>query len=406
MKPQRRDFSDLGDAGYGLAQTGSDGAASLVGQLVVVPAQMAYLHIPATELRNFVDGIFPNLATNKIADSAAGFGHRYRAGHDLLLDIPTTFSSHGPFEGLKHAGHVIFTDFPTKAGIPIPGFSHSGLGHLLEQAGISNGWLQLSLFDTGVGIFAFADSASTLVQAMQGSLSMDFGTACQTFGMGSVELVLGIGVQNPLLATAGLQNVLAGLVSTWNTVSVYVDPLDFLGVAGTSALIGFGMAYGVVGESLSEASIDAARSGTIGALYTVSSAFGFGALAGFIAFRLGAALAQQHNASSAARLSVDENSYRLLLQELCAGNFDVQELLGRTEPKWIQSSKMPFSALRSVEIISSQVGLPTNAPTLDSRPRTLDTKGVELRTVNLALSDDPPDLFSIYRAARPFRNNS
>lgn len=399
MNQRRKDFSDLGDAAYGLALTGSDGAASLAGQLVVVPAQMAYLHIPAAELRNFVDGIFPNLATNKIADSAAGFGHRYRAGHDLLLDVPSTFSTHGSFEGLRHAGHVILTDFPTKAGIPIPGFSHSGLGHLLEQAGISHGWLQLSLFDTGVGIFAFADSASALVQAMQGSLLMSAGTACQTFGMGGAELALGVATQNPLLLAGGLQNLLAGVVSTWNTISVYVDPLDFLGAAGTSALIGFGMAYGVVGQSLSDAAIDAARSGTIGALYTVSSAFGFGALAGFVAFRLGSALAKQHNASSAARLAVDENSYRLLMQELCNGNLDVQEILRRTEPTWIQSSPQHFPKVAAVGLPTSVSALPTRAQTLNGVTRILNSKSVAIKSNPLTLLDDPPGLLSLYRQA-------
>ena len=224
MSLRRKEFGDAGDVVFGLAQTANPDTASLASDLLVVRGQMAYMHIPASELRNFVDGLAPSLAKNEIADCASGYGHRYKAGHDLLLDVPATFNRDGVSAGLKHAGHIILTDFPTKAGIPIPGFGHSGLGQLVEQAGIAKGWLQISLFDTGVGVFVFADGATNLMQALQGSLMMDFGTACQTFGMGSVEIGFAVATQNPLLVAGGVQNVFAGLVSTWQTISVYVVP--------------------------------------------------------------------------------------------------------------------------------------------------------------------------------------
>lgn len=399
MNQQRRDLGDVGDVAYGLARTGGADSASLAGELIVVPAQMAYLHIPATELRNFVDGMFPGLAKNKIADSAYGFGHRYRAGHDLLLDVPATYSGHGAYESFRHAGHIIFTDFPTKAGIPIPGFSHSGFGHLLEQAGISNGWLQISFFDSGVGILAIAEGSSTLAQAMQGALSMDFGTACQTFGMGSVEIGYGMATQNPLLLLGGLQDISAGLISTWKTISVYVDPLDFLGAAGTSALLGFGVSHGLVGESLSDATLDAARSGTIGALHSVSSAFGFGALAGFVVCRLASALAKQHNVSAQDRLTVDESSYQLLVKELSAGNVQVREILNRTAPKWIKSDPQPFSGLNVFTLPDSAKHLSTSTSTLDCRSRVLRSSSKDIQTGCLTLVADPHELLSIYRNA-------
>ena len=50
-----------------------------------------------------------------------------------------------------------------------------------------------------------------------------------------------------VMMAAGVQNILAGLVATWNTFSVYVDPLDIFGAAGMSALLGFGMARSLVG---------------------------------------------------------------------------------------------------------------------------------------------------------------
>ena len=89
--------------------------------------QCAYMHIPADVLRNTVDGLFPSLAKNAAADAVSGFGHRWVHGHDLIMDIAGQFFRH-PVHAVKQAGHILLTDFPTKAGIPIPGFSQSGLG--------------------------------------------------------------------------------------------------------------------------------------------------------------------------------------------------------------------------------------------------------------------------------------
>jgi hypothetical protein len=397
---RRREFGDVGDVTYGLAQSAIPDGASVAGDLLIVPGQMAYMHIPANELRSFFDGLAPGLAKNQIADSASGYGHRYMAGHDLLLDVPTTVSNHGVYEGLRHAGHVIVTDFPTKAGIPIPGFSHTGLGHLLEQAGIAKGWLQISLFDTGVGVFAFADGASALVQAFQGSLSMDFGTACQTFGMGGVEILFAVGTQNPLLLAGGVQNVLAGLVSTWQTISVYVDPLDFFGAGGASALLGFAVAHGLVGETLTDATLTAVRSGTIGALFTVSTAFGFGALAGFMSFQLGKSLAQIHNRASGERLKIDKHSYELLVKELMAGNPQVKDLLEETTPKWLLPEISSIINTTSTLLSNDAFAFQNNPFTLDSKTPVLNDTSRSLNTTRLILRDDPVDLFSIYKNTR------
>ncbi|MBP9058962.1 MAG: hypothetical protein KBF98_01445 [Rhodoferax sp.] len=399
MNLRRKDFGDAGDVVFGLTQTANPDTASLASDLLVVPGQMAYMHIPATELRNFVDGLAPSLAKNQIADCASGYGHRYMAGHDLLLDVPATFSSHGAGAGVKHAGHIILTDFPTKAGIPIPGFSHSGLGQLLEQAGIAKGWLQISLFDTGVGVFAFADGATNLIQALQGSLLLDFGTACQTFGMGSVEIGFAVATQNPMLLAGGVQNVLAGLVSTWQTITVYVDPLDFLGAGGTSALLGFAVAHGLAGESLTDATLTAVRSGSIGALFAVSSAFGFGALAGFVACQLGRTLAQSHNRAASERLTVDRNSYELLIKELVAGNPLVGELIERAMPNWGVPEKHALLNANAPTIDASFDILSSAPMILKTAPRVLSDAPRELSSIGLRIENDPDELLTIYRRA-------
>lgn len=403
-----------GDA-YGIALATDSGRESLACHLSIVPAQMVYMQIPARDLRNVVDGIFPSVARNPIADCARGFGHRYRAGHDLLLDVPATMGRHGIADGLRQAAHIVLTDFPTKAGIPIPGFSQSGLGQLIERAGIHSGWLQLSFFDSGVGILALADSASSLAQALHGALPMDFGTACQTFGAGSVELGLAMSTQNPLLLAGGLQDLLAGVVSTWQAFSVYVDPLELLGASGFSALLGFGIAHGLVGEDLKDSTLDAIRSGAMGALYKVSAAFGYGALAGLLVCRLACALARKHDREEQAQLSVDEHSCRLLIRELCSGNTDVLALLKGTEA-WesrTKSEELATSDLTLHDDFLDRLGSYREyAPILDDefpdrlggcmkiapilREDCSDRLGACSKGA-VVLRDDPPDLLKLYR---------
>ena len=401
MNLRRKDLGDvLGDASYGIVQADSGHGASLATELLVSPGQMVYMHIPASDLRNFADSLLPGLAKNPIADCASGMGHRYRAGHDLLLDVPSTLVNHGPGEALRQFGHIIATDFPTKAGIPLPGFSHSGLGHVLEQWGIPKAWMSLNISDAGFGFLAIADGHTTLMAALQGQLSMDFGTALQTFGAGALELELAmIATTNPVLMTAaGVQNILAGLVATWNTFSVYVDPLDLFGAAGMSALLGFGMARGLVGENVSYATRDAIRSGTIGALYSVSTAFGYGALAGFVVCRLACALAKHHNTQSQKRLSVDAQAYRLLVETLCSGNPEIKELLTATAPRLIPSSVQPLLA-KSRPLPTAVKPLPTDVRTLDDRAIILPTQEHVLFDRSVTLPAAPGGLSDIYRSA-------
>jgi hypothetical protein len=397
---RRKDLGDvLGDASQGIFQAANGHSASLATELLVSPGQMVYMHIPATELRNFADSLFPSLAKNQIADCASGMGHRYRAGHDILLDVPSTLFNHGPTDALKHFGHIIATDFPTKAGIPIPGFSHSGLGHLLEQWGIPKAWMSLNISDAGFGFLAIADGHSTLMAAIQGQLNMDFGTALQTFGAGALELKLAmVATTNPLLMTAaGVQNILAGLVATWNTFSVYVDPLEVFGAAGVSALLGFGMAKCLVGEETTVATRDAIRSGTIGAMYSVSTAFGYGALAGFVVCRLANALASHHNIQSQNRLSVNPEAHKLLIETLRSGSTDIDKILAETKPHW----RAPEGTDRN----SITRKLPSSARPMRSAARSLNEKPLvapdNARTINsktLMLPSEPYGLAELYRS--------
>jgi hypothetical protein len=367
--------------------------------LLIVPTHLVYMNIPATELRMFVDGLLPALAKNSIADSAAGYGHRYVAGHDLFLDIPRTFLTHGPMESLKHAGHALLTDFPTKAGIPIPGFSHTGLGPILQQAGIHKGWLSLNLCDAGCGFVAVAEGSADLAQALNGTLTMDWGTFFDTFAEGGIEIGIGLTTQNLPMTIGGIENVLAGFVATWNRLSVHVDPLDFFGAAGTSALIGFVLAYGLAKEDLSEAGLDAMRSGTIGALYTLSPSFGYGVLAGFSAYRLGGSLAKTHNESMQASFSLNEEAYRLLVEEVCKGKISIRAMLESAMPYPMLLDNASTLPARGFSLYGEPSTLSEGCLTLSTGAAILKNNPVATKERTMTLPVDPPVLFDWYRTA-------
>ena len=298
--------------------------------VTIAPSHIAYAHIPANELRMFVDGAFPTLAKNTIADVAKGFGHRYVAGHDLLLDVPKTIVVHGPVEGIKQAGHILITDFVTKAGIPIPGFSKSGLGGLLEQAGIKRGWMQLNICDTGVGILAISEGSMDLISAINGNMTMNAGSFFDTFIEGSIEVAIGWSTENLFLVSGGIENILAGIISTWNTYSVHINPLDFFGSSAISAILGSFVSYSIAKNELSDVILDAMRSGLVGALYSVSSAFGFGALAAYLAYNIGVSAARLRNENISQCYKLSNDTYNQLVKEICKDSL-VVDLISKTK---------------------------------------------------------------------------
>lgn len=382
------------------------------GSAIVVRGQMAYIKLPADEIRDFVDKQFPTLRHCPHADFIKGAGHRWKGGHDAFVDVPRTLWEHGPIDALKHLGHIYLTDLPTKAGIPIPGLSEQGLGKWLVDAGINKGYLSIHWADGCLGFLAINEGSSDLIQAIHGTLTMNAGTFFDTFGKGGVEIALadafrdawGLAAFNPsLVMLGGMENILAGIVATYQRLSVYVDPLKLFGSAGTSALIGFALAYGVAGQSLSEASINSARSGTVGALFSLSHAFGYGAMAGFISFKLGAKLAKVHNSSMRALLTIDDNAYNQLLLELCNGNVHLAEFLDRAEVHITLvdgAHTLPDECLtHSTEcrtLNTNVLALSDECVHLDSKANTLSESTVQLRYDVKVLHDDSPILSDWY----------
>jgi hypothetical protein len=282
--------------------------------------------IPAATLRHYVDGVFPSFAKCARADIAPfGAFHRFREGHDLLIDVPATIRECGFRDGFHHAGHIILTDFPTKVGIPIPGLSETGLGHLLVDHGISKGWLSLHLMDGAVGVLAISEGSSDLIAALAGHLDMTAATFFDTFFEGGLEICLSAVTKNPFLALGGIENLAAGLASAWHTFTIAVDPLTFLGGAMCSAVLGALLGFALSGADgvnlKARASLArAARGAAVGGLFTIKTAFGFGCLLGLAASSLGKALAAHQERDRQILLSVDQDQFDRLLSALSEGD--------------------------------------------------------------------------------------
>lgn len=380
----------------------------LEGTVVILPGQALYAKIDAETLRNFTDTLFAKFAKCSDADFKKGYGHRWEGGHDLLIDVPSTFAEHGPIRGLNHAAHILLTDLPTKAGIPIPGLSgSSSLGQWLVEAGIPKGYLSIHWADGALGILAISEGSSDILSAIHGTLTMSAATFYDTFAEGGAEIALvlaaqsafGLAAFNPAFVIAGgIENILAGVISVYQTASVYVDPLVFFGSTGTSTIIGFCLAYGAAGQSLGDASINAARGGVVGALFSLSAAFGYGALAGFISYKLGVALAQAHNKPLQAVLQINDKAYELLLEELCKGNMHLASFIDNAEADIVLLDGATTLWVRNNLLDTNVRTLSDQCIHLNREAKTLAESTVRLRSNAQTLPDDSPVLTDLYRA--------
>ena len=250
----------------------------------------SYYSLPADQIRSFCDGIFPLLAKSKQADIMAGYMHRWRGGHDLIIDVARTAQREGFAPAARQSGHILLTDFPTKDGIPIPGFSNSGLGKHLVELGIPKGWLCVNAVDAGIGVLAVAEGFGDLKDALAGQLQMDsVWTAFDTFGEGGIELAVAIGTKNPILLASAAENLLAGVVAIRNSVRAvinplwYIDPVQFFGSCLSSAVFGYVLGRYVAGQTFDQSFASAMKSGAVSAFFLLSPWVSYGIMAAFAA---------------------------------------------------------------------------------------------------------------------------
>ncbi len=277
-----------------------------------------YGSIKAETLRNFIDNLFPSLAKNLDADYISGAYHRYKGGHDLFIDVPKTFIEKGFSNALKHAGHILLTDFPTKSGIPIPGFSHIGLGRILEDFGISKGWLNINIMDGGIGFLAIDEGHVDLLNALSGTLNMNTFNFFDTYVEGGVELLLAINFQNPFLLGGAIENIISGIISTIKTYTIYVNPLDFFGAGITSALIGGTFSYLISKGNKEYINIlkSSIKSASIGAMFKVFTPFAFGLIAGYSLYEIGKYMAIDSNSKQNEAFYISYKDFEKIFESL------------------------------------------------------------------------------------------
>lgn len=334
------------------------------------------MEIPAATLRHYVDATFPTFAVNGVADRLSGFHHRFLAGHDLLTDVFTTAKDHGFRESLNHAGHILLTDFPTKYGIPIPGFSATGLGGWLTGTlGIDAGWLSVSLFDSAVGIAIVADSSINLIAALQGKLVMDsVWTFYQTFGKGAVEIALSSYTQNPFFLVGGVENLLAGVSAVYNKITLpIIDPVLFFGSGLISAFAGYALGRGLFGQSEKEALKTALINGAVTAIFTISPFCAAGAMVGLLACSLGQYLGKYRNEKTL-QAGINNTSLAAFIAEIKAHDPDVDRLLALADKNMI---------------LPELKGLPDSPNLLPEPPYKLPKGGNNLFDLTLGLPESP-----------------
>ena len=278
----------------------------------------AYMKIPADSIRVFFDKSFPDFAVNTLADSASGAGHRWKAGHDLLIDIPKTLMEHGPGAAVKQTGHILFTDLPTKAGVPIAGLSEAGLGKFLhETCGISISKMCVNIMDiadTGLSILAVGEGLGDVVNVFCQETRMTPQLFWDTFGEGALEIATGCATGNPLLQIAGWSQFAAGVKITYDTITKplwFVNPFDFFGGVLTGGLISFAVSKFILKKKNDDVMKDVAKSCAIGGAYAAGISFGIAVSIGLAACGVGKLMADQTNKKLIAAYKISEEELEL-----------------------------------------------------------------------------------------------
>lgn len=322
-------------------------------QYFVQPGKALYVQTKPDVIRHFWEGLFPMFKTNAFADmNAKQFPirvHRFYDGHDLFVDVFKTIKNHGVKEGLKHAGHIALTDFPTKEGIPIPGLSNSGLGKYLCQFGIKPKYLLWNLTDVingSVGILCVGEGFSDIISAFSGNLEMNFSTFLDTFVEGSFQVASGIYTGCPLFVVAGAENILAGIVSAWKTYTIDIDLVPFFGATLTSTLLGFITSKYLCKNDTQQSIFKAAKSGLITGLFQLSASFGYGAAAGVAYMEYVKFLAKRDSEAVAKYMRIDKHYYERF-----------NEILNNIEDKELRDAYIKFVSDMVKDIVSSQYSL-------------------------------------------------
>ena len=107
-------------------------------EVFVLPGKAAYMKIPKENIINYLSDLCDRIGKDgkvftRIDVDYRTYGniHRWFSGHDFP-DVVKTFFNEGLESGIKHIKHL-FSDIPTKKGIPKPFCSEPYLGKFLKE---------------------------------------------------------------------------------------------------------------------------------------------------------------------------------------------------------------------------------------------------------------------------------
>ena len=292
---------------------------------VLAPTAIGISHLAATyvsakELRAIIDGLFPVYAKNPTADFLSGGPiHRWKGGHGITDVFSTTYHQ-GAAAGFDHAAHVVLTDFPTVAGVPLPFLSQHEFG---GYPNLDWHWLNVNLWETSAGIFGIFDSSHDLIAALHGDMVMNLHALFVSSSKIAVEGVCAFWSHNPLLLFAAGEEALAVGVATWKTYAVYVSVGRILGSAIPAIALGFSLTCLLMRnrshrERFTTSCANGLRSGIVSTCFAVSPIFGAGAACWAFAIAWGGFFANKHNKLLCENIATTEATYRLFFQDCLA----------------------------------------------------------------------------------------
>jgi hypothetical protein len=187
---------------------------------------------------------------------------------------------------------------------------------------IPKGYLSINIVEGLCSILVVAEGHSDLINALASGLQMSPMVFFDTFGEGILEIAGGVLLPpSPLklsLLIGGIENTLAGIVSTYKTISSYVSPDLFFGGFIFSAIIG-GILTAIINrnkplpELFESVFSTAIKSGLIGAAGAVSTFFGMGVFLGLTAYIIGKAA---DNYDKKSIIVTEQQTFTIIIEEV------------------------------------------------------------------------------------------
>jgi len=176
--------------------------------------------LPYREIANWTHSLAktPTDRWMDVVDGAVrGPNHRWLHHHPVDFAKAWWAADTPNLSWLDYARHVAL-DAITVKGLPIlPEAVHVMLLSAGVPASTLFEWTHLNLFDLTAGAFSIAGGGTHLILSLTGHLPWNGAeTFIWTFGLGGVDLAVGVATSNPLLIGAGAMECAAGAASLWH----------------------------------------------------------------------------------------------------------------------------------------------------------------------------------------------